>query len=51
VPAECKGKGVVTAQDFQAVKSDPDVVAGKLLLFLTSSASPAGPSFRIHILF
>lgn len=31
VPEECKRKGVLTAQEFQAVKSDPDVVAGQLL--------------------
>jgi len=31
VPDECKRKGVLTAQDFQALKSDPDVVAGQLL--------------------
>jgi hypothetical protein len=31
VPAECKQKGVLTAQDLQALKSDPDIVAGQLL--------------------
>ena len=31
VPEECKRKGVLTPQDFQALKSDPDVVAGQLL--------------------
>jgi hypothetical protein len=31
VPDECKRKGVLTSQDCQALKSDPDVVAGQLL--------------------
>jgi hypothetical protein len=31
LPAECKRAGVLTAQDFQALKTDPDVMAGQLL--------------------
>lgn len=30
-PAECKRAGVLSAQDLQALKNDPDVKAGKLL--------------------
>jgi hypothetical protein len=29
--AECKGAGVLTALQLEAVKNDPDVKAGKLL--------------------
>ncbi len=30
-PAECKAQGVLSAQDLQALKADPDIMAGKLL--------------------